>query len=122
MFLIDTHILIWALTEPEKLHQKEIVLLEDIRNEIIVSAASIWECAIKSGLGKLNLAENFEAMIGQSGFHIFPIDFESAWRVKSLPSHHGDPFDRLLIATAEAHHFTIVSRDVIFRQYAVDLF
>ena len=122
MFLIDTHILIWAISEPEKLKQHEVSLLEDTSKQIIVSVASIWECAIKKGLGKLTLPDRFEMMVKKTGFQILSIDSGAAWRVKDLPFHHADPFDRLLIAAAQEHQFTIVTHDAIFKQYDVNLF
>ncbi len=122
MFLIDTHILIWAISEPEKLRQPEITLLEDARCKIMVSVASIWECAIKKSLGKLTLSDCFEEMVKTTGFEILSIDAGSAWRVKDLPLHHGDPFDRLLIATAQEHQLTLVTRDAVFQQYGVSVF
>ncbi|MCX7123980.1 MAG: type II toxin-antitoxin system VapC family toxin [Gammaproteobacteria bacterium] len=120
MILIDTHILIWAMASPENLTPAERNVLEDITRPIFVSAASIWECAIKCGLGKLKLPPDFESRVQQTtGYKIVPIDAVMAWRVKDLPQHHGDPFDRLIIATAQEKHFTLMTRDRIFAQYDV---
>jgi PIN domain nuclease of toxin-antitoxin system len=101
--LLDTHVLIWALIEPQRLAATTRRLLEDAGNEILFSAASIWEIAIKISLGRADFqiepSEIIDAAIS-SGFTELPVHAHAALQVSSLPPHHRDPFDRLLIAQA----------------------
>jgi PIN domain nuclease of toxin-antitoxin system len=122
MFLIDTHILLWSCAQPSELLAKEKKVLIDRNQKIFVSAASIWEIAIKTSMGKLSVPDNLQEYIAQLGFEVLPIDFKAAWNVKDLPAHHTDPFDRLIIATARLHNLTLISRDKIFKNYDVELF
>jgi PIN domain nuclease of toxin-antitoxin system len=117
MILLDTHVLLWALVEPAKLSEKEREILENTENEIFVSAASIWEIAIKLAIKKLQAPLDLQTVLSKLGFKILPIDFETAWRVKDLPFHHNDPFDRLIIATGQQHHLTILTHDPLFQLY-----
>jgi PIN domain nuclease of toxin-antitoxin system len=121
MFLIDTHILLWAAAQPGELLAKEKKILIDRNQKIFVSAASVWEIAIKAGMGKLSVPDNLQEYIAQLGFEVLPIDSKAAWNVKDLPPHHTDPFDRLIIATAKLHNLTLISRDKIFKKYDVEL-
>ena len=101
--LLDTHVLIWALTEPKHLADSTRRQIENPDNEVLFSAASIWEIAIKSGLGRADfqLHPNQIAQAAlASGFTELPVSAEAASHVIALPPHHRDPFDRLLIAQA----------------------
>jgi PIN domain nuclease of toxin-antitoxin system len=84
-----------------------------------VSVASAWEAAIKVALGRLRLPESFARGIAGSGFQALPITFEHAERISSLSPHHGDPFDRMLIAQAQAEGLTLVTRDRRLESYGV---
>lgn len=101
--LLDTHILLWALAEPKKLSKHIRARLEDPEAEILFSAASIWEIAIKSQIGRVSFpvraSQIAEAAI-DSGFLELPVRAAAAALVVQLPLHHRDPFDRLLIAQA----------------------
>jgi PIN domain nuclease of toxin-antitoxin system len=101
--LLDTHVLIWALIDPQRLAATTRRLLEDPENEILFSSASIWEIAIKISLGRADFqvepSEIIDAAIA-SGFTELPVRAHAALQVSSLPPHHRDPFDRLLIAQA----------------------
>lgn len=88
---------------------------------VVVSAASIWEASIKRGLGKLHFDGDLAAEATTEGFEPLPIGFEHAEHVRSLPRHHRDPFDRILIAQAQVESLTIVTRDARFEQYDVPL-
>jgi PIN domain nuclease of toxin-antitoxin system len=121
MYIIDTHILLWALMDTSKLSQREKEILSDPESEILVSVASIWEIAIKLSLKKLKIPDNFPLKIREIGFNILPIDFDAAWKVRELPSHHGDPFDRLIITTALQHDLILITHDKLFEQYGVKL-
>lgn len=85
----------------------------------MISAASLWEIAIKSALGKLEAPESLPQRVVENGFELLPITADHAWQVRSLPHHHRDPFDRLLIAQAQVEHLPIASADPAFGDYDV---
>jgi PIN domain nuclease of toxin-antitoxin system len=120
-FLLDTHILLWALDTPERLPVVMRRQLESPANEVCFSAASIWEIAIKAALGKINFRYSPEAIaLGaqSSGFMEIPICADHAARVTHLPHHHGDPFDRLLIAQTLALPARLVTADATLAVYS----
>lgn len=120
-FLLDTNALLWALLTPEELRPEAHAALADRGNEVYVSMASIWEAAIKVGTGKLVLPPEFVPTITSSGFRLLAIEIAHALRVSSLPRHHRDPFDRLLIAQAMIEGLTLVTRDTLLPQYNVPI-
>lgn len=85
----------------------------------MISAACLWEIAIKSALGKLEAPESLPQRAVENGFELLPITADHAWQVRSLPPHHRDPFDRLLIAQAQVEHLPIASADPAFADYDV---
>lgn len=111
--LLDTHILLWALMEPEKLTREARSSIEDPDNEVLFSAANIWEIAIKSALGRTDFqvdAEEIASAATDSGFTELPVWSSAASGVANLAMHHRDPFDRLLVAQAiaePAHLYTV---------------
>lgn len=115
--LLDTCVLLWWLDDPNLLSKEALTAIEDPDNQIIVSVVSAWEIAIKKALGKLEAPENLKEMIADSEFELIPIDYEHAWQVKDLPSHHRDPFDRLLVSQAKIEHLTLVTRDLKLKAY-----
>lgn len=101
--LLDTHVLLWALIDPHRLSQEARADIENPDNEILFSSASIWEIAIKAGLGRMEFSVNpaeIAAASRESGFAELPVFSSAAQTVATLPIHHRDPFDRLLIAQA----------------------
>lgn len=101
--LLDTNILIWSLTEPEKLPRRARSVIEDDDNERLFSAVCIWEIAIKTGLGKAGFTLDPGSVLALAigaGFREVPVTSSAAARVATLPLHHRDPFDRLLVAQA----------------------
>lgn len=120
--LLDTHIVLWALIDPSRIRPTVQAALEDPANEIAVSAVSAWEMAIKQGLGKLTLPGPVEAWLipacEQAGFQWLDVTPEDAVRVRALPLHHGDPFDRLLVAVA-MRGYTLVTADGDIPRYGV---
>jgi len=121
--LLDTHTFIWFVEDDEKLPSRIKIQMEDIENEIFISIVSLWEIAIKTSLGKLEVAIDITAMISKiesNGFSILPIFPEHTICVSSLPFHHRDPFDRMLIAQTITEKIKIVSRDGVFDDYDVD--
>lgn len=115
--LLDTHIFIWAVTDSPKLsHEARRQILA--ADEVYVSAASIWEIAIKSGLGKIegDVVQMVSAIEG-SGFLELPVTADHAARVADLPLHHRDPFDRLLVAQAMTEPLTLLTAENVLSRY-----
>lgn len=119
--LLDSHALIWAVDDPSKLGRQADAALRDSSNEVFVSAGTAWELSIKIGLGKLTLSLPFRQWMARSmtdlGVSLLQITVGHADEQSRLPKHHGDPFDRLLIAQARVEDLTIVSSDAVFDQY-----
>lgn len=114
--LIDTHLLLWALSAPRKLSTKARQLIE--KSDVYVSAASIWEITIKAALGKLAMkSSDVLAAVEPAGFVLLPITGEHAVQVAHLPMHHRDPFDRLLIAQAQSEPMRLLSNDEVLHAY-----
>ena len=118
-FLLDTHVVLWALAEPEKLARPARTALEDSQNEVFVSVVSGWEIAIKRALGKLEAPDELEAAIRMQGFEPLLMTFHHAAQAGSLPPHHRDPFDRMLIAQAQVEGLALVTRDSDIPRYGV---
>lgn len=117
--LLDTHALIWALEDSDRLSPRARELIVDVENQILVSAASAIEIAIKRSMQKLEAPDDLLLAIEAAGFIPITIDFATAERLGSLPFHHRDPFDRLLIAQALTERVPIVTRDPAFGAYSV---
>jgi PIN domain nuclease of toxin-antitoxin system len=115
--LLDTHVLIWW-DEGRRLAAEARRAIADA-DSVYVSAASAWEVAIKTGLGRLRPIRTVEQAVDESGFLELPVTFRHAERVGKLPPHHRDPFDRLLIAQADVEDLTLVTRDAVFARYGV---
>lgn len=115
--LLDTHVFLWAVADSRKLGAAARRLIEEA-DEVSVSAASIWEIAIKSWLGKLaGDAESLAAAIDDSGFAELPVTGRHAAAVARLPLHHADPFDRLLVAQALTEPLILVTADKTLARY-----
>jgi PIN domain nuclease of toxin-antitoxin system len=122
--LIDTHAVIWFITEDSKLPLKTKKIIENTENNCFVSIATYWEIAIKHSLGRLNLdseLENIFRIIEKTGFEILPITTNQILINAGLPHHHQDPFDRIIIAQAIQDDLKIVSTDGQFKNYQVSL-
>jgi PIN domain nuclease of toxin-antitoxin system len=121
--LLDTHALLWWLDGDRRLIRSMRAIIEDESNEILVSAATVWEVTTKARLGKLpraaDVAADVPACIRDQGFVGLPISPGHAQRAGSLPGPHRDPFDRMLIAQAQIEAVDIVSADAIFDAYGV---
>jgi PIN domain nuclease of toxin-antitoxin system len=123
--LLDTHVLLWAASDPEQLTSAARTALEDGSYDVLVSVVTAWEIAIKQSLGKLELPKPAERwlpeVLRRTGFDFAEIGLAAALRVRALPWHHRDPFDRLLVVQAAEDGYTIVTRDEILRAYGVPL-
>ena len=123
--LLDTHVVLWAATDPDRLAPAARGELEDGANDAHVSIVTAWEIAIKQSLHKLDLPLPAERwlpdVMRRTGFDVAELDPASALRVRGLPWHHRDPFDRLLIAQAVEQGYTLVTRDDAFERYDVAL-
>jgi PIN domain nuclease of toxin-antitoxin system len=121
--LLDTHAFIWLFDEPEKLSPKAFALLADGDNDLLLSVASVWEMQIKIQLGKLKftvpLRELVESQKQTNGVQVLPVELEHVLALDTLPTHHKDPFDRLLIAQANVEDAFLVSVDTVFSSYPV---
>lgn len=122
--LLDAHALLWFLNNGPSLSATAKGLIEDPANHKLVSVATCWEIAIKVGLGKLDLGESTTTFLPRelaaNGFSLVGIDLRHATFVESLPQHHRDPFDRLLIAHSIIETIPIVSVDTHFDLYGVN--
>ncbi|KMT52235.1 type II toxin-antitoxin system VapC family toxin [Pseudomonas fildesensis] len=115
--LLDTHILLWTLSDDPKLSTKARKLIENAA-EVYVSAATFWEMAIKVGLGKLDVdLDKVREYCLASGFVELPVTSEHAIAVKDLEHHHRDPFDRLIVATAMSEPMKLLTADPLVAQY-----
>jgi len=121
--LVDTHALLWAVTGDRRLSRRAHSALASLDNEVLVSAASAWEVCTKFRLGKLpdaeSLVSDFSRIIEQLGFYPLSISLEHAQRAGNLPGAHRDPFDRMLIAQAQAEDLPLVSNERLFDSYGV---
>ncbi len=120
--LLDTHILLWWLSDQSLLSSKIRKLISDADNMVFISAASIWEISIKKASGKLITPNDLENALMESDFQELPIHHSHANLAGKLPQHHTDPFDRMLIAQAEIEKLTLISHDRHFKQYAIKHF
>lgn len=123
--LLDTHAFLWFITDNPQLSQPALDLLQDPGNDVVVSIASLWEIAIKSNLGKLQLAKPFDELFPQqivvNNFGILPIMVQHLTILVGLEHFHRDPFDRLIISQAISEDLPVVTRDAYFQQYPVRL-
>jgi PIN domain nuclease of toxin-antitoxin system len=116
--LLDTHVLLWWLADDPALSKPARALIAS-EPEVFASAASAWEIAIKRALGKLEAPEDLLPALEAEGIRRLPIDFEHAAVAGTLPRHHDDPFDRMLVAQAQREGLTLLTSDDRISQYAV---
>jgi PIN domain nuclease of toxin-antitoxin system len=119
--LVDTHALLWWLIDDPALSPAARDAIADPANEPLVSTACVWEIAIKRSLGKLTAPDDLPDRISGGGFAWLPISAEHAWMVRDLPRHHGDPFDRVLVAQALIERLPIITADPHFDAYGVEV-
>jgi PIN domain nuclease of toxin-antitoxin system len=118
--LLDTHVLLWALSAPERIPERERGALEDGANRVLYSAASVWEIAIKQALGRARFDFDATAIALEAqrvGFSELPVFAMAAAGVAKLPAHHRDPFDRLLVAQALSEPARLLTADPVLVPY-----
>jgi len=120
-FLLDTHVLIWAMEDSPKLSPTARVLIEDVTNNILVSAVSAWEIAIKKSKGQLKTPNDLDTAVRDLGFFVQDLRFSTHVHLEHLPFHHRDPFDRMLIAQAIAHDIPLITNDRELKKYPIEV-
>ena len=115
--ILDTHIFLWALSDPMKIDKSRRDQIEMLSNTIYISSISVTEIMIKSSIGKLTIDFDVLEMIEKSGFEQLDFSAKDALGLKYMPFHHRDPFDRMLISQAQANNFFIMSDDSKFSKY-----
>ena len=121
-FLLDTHALLWALSAPQQLPVSLRRAIQAAENDVYASLVSAWEIAIKAALGKLEFdVRSLERTLAATGIQLLDVNLQHVARVAELPQHHGDPFDRMLVAQAMCESMTLVSRDRELAKYGVKL-
>lgn len=118
--LLDTHVFLWWRSEPSRL-SPEVRSRIATAELVFVSAASAWEAGIKVALDRLDLPDTVEAGVLASGFEKLLITFPHAERAASLPAHHRDPFDRMLVAQAQIEDLILVTHDGLLKPYDVEI-
>ncbi len=115
--LLDTYAFLWWCADDPRLGVVEREAIRDGENDVLLSAASVWEMAIKHALGRLEVPEPASAVVARLGIGRLPVQFEHAEATTRLPPLHRDPFDRLLVAQARIEGLTLVTRDPLIRSY-----
>jgi PIN domain nuclease of toxin-antitoxin system len=118
--LLDTHVFLWWRDDSRKLKTSARRAIAEAQI-VFVSAATAWEAAIKSALGRLQIPDTVEAGVIDSGFEKLPIGFSHAESAARLPPHHADPFDRMLVAQAKAEGLTLVTHDRRLAPYEIEI-
>jgi PIN domain nuclease of toxin-antitoxin system len=123
-YLLDTHTFMWFINGSEELSLVSRKAIEDKNSNSFISIASIWEMAIKLSIGKLKVQAPFSSLPAQivaNGFQILPVKFEDTLELSSMPFHHRDPFDRLIIAQSITNKLLLISKDKQFLNYGIDV-
>jgi len=122
--LLDTHIVLWFWDNVEKITKESLSAIIEPANEKYISIVSAWELAVKINIGKLTFeggVTNFFRMVEDNGFELLPVKEDHIKHLETLPLHHRDPFDRLLLATVISEQMTFITSDKEFAQYGVPL-
>ncbi len=117
-YLLDTHTLLWARTAPDVLSADALAVLESADSALYLSIASLWECAIKSSIGKLDVPDEFYRAVA-ADYEVLGIEVSHVEACAKLPMHHRDPFDRMLVAQARLGGLTLLTRDRDIAKYDV---
>jgi PIN domain nuclease of toxin-antitoxin system len=120
ILLLDANALVWWLADDPTLAGAARSAIHDDGNDVLVSAATVWELAIKRAKGRIRLTVDLADAIDQAGFKGLPVTLADAEAAAALPPHHGDPFDRMLVAHALELAATVVSRDALLDAYGIN--
>jgi PIN domain nuclease of toxin-antitoxin system len=118
--LLDTHLLLWAAAEPDRISLRGRKLIDDPRNELLFSAANLWEVAIKRGLGRNDFQVDIRLLrrgLLDNGYNELPIVSQHVVAIESLPTIHKDPFDRILVAQVTVEGITLLTTDATVAKY-----
>lgn len=119
--LLDTHVLIWALSTPERIKPEVQDLLINVDNIVLVSVASLWELQIKKSLNKISLPNDFIPQLQENGFDLLDINYKHIVTLSKLPLIHRDPFDRMLIAQTIYEDLSLITSDSEIIKYDVQI-
>jgi PIN domain nuclease of toxin-antitoxin system len=120
--LVDTNVVVWLLLgDRPRVSETARMALEDERNRVVVSAATVWEIAVKRSAGKLTIEDGWARALARLGFDALPVTSIHTEAVEHLPWHHRDPFDRLLLAQASTERLELVSADARLAAYGIEL-
>jgi PIN domain nuclease of toxin-antitoxin system len=118
--LLDTHVLLWWLSDDRKLLKNARDIIANPDNDVLVSSASAWEISIKAALGRLEIElDDLDSAVVRNGFRQLPIGWRHALTAGRLPNIHRDPFDRMLVAQASVEELRLVSHDRVFERYGL---
>jgi PIN domain nuclease of toxin-antitoxin system len=120
ILLLDAHVVLWAVSDPARLAATARGAIESPRNDVVVSASSIWELEIKRALGKLHIDVELLVELERVGIDVLSVTAADATTAARLPLYHRDPFDRMLIAQAQRLGAVVATRDPAFAAYEVD--
>jgi len=118
-YLLDTQVLIWAMEKNPRLKPKVKAVVDSVMNEMWVSVVSVWEMLIKKKLGKLRVPGEIKRDLLKAGFKILALNIDQVLAVDNLPLLHKDPFDRMLVAQAQAEEMTLITADAKLAKYEV---
>jgi PIN domain nuclease of toxin-antitoxin system len=123
--VIDTHVFLWAISNPDRLSSRAQEIIRDERNDVLLSMASAWEITVKSSLGKLDVprpaVEFVHRQLAKHRIGLLPLQFSHLSALEGLPWHHRDPFDRLLVAQCLDEGASLITVDVQLRRYGVEI-
>ena len=121
--LLDTHAFLWWIADDSRLSRRARETIADASNQVLFSATSAWEIAIKARLGRLSIPRDVgrfvTRQVGINGFLVLPVNLAHALRTYSLPEHHRDPFDRMLVAQAQVENLVLITGDLALAPYQV---
>jgi PIN domain nuclease of toxin-antitoxin system len=124
-FLLDTHVFLWWVTDDRRLSSAARQVIANREEELFLSAASAWEMALKSRLGRLKLPGKVEAFLIEqmsiNDIRALPIQIRHALHTRDLPNHHQDPFDRMIVSQAQLEGLTVLTADPLIGRYKVDV-
>ena len=120
-YLLDTHSLLWTVFEPDKLSAEAQKIIVAQSNIICVSLISLWEISIKQNIGRLDIPKEFFEVVREGGFEILPLTIPQIQQYRTLPLHHRDPFDRMLVVQARQQKLILITRDSEISKYDVKI-